>query len=131
MAFTGIGKVCKAALGYDIGDVVVAGCSFTCNGSSAISSSGYRGDILSSATRDSQGVYTVTLRDMGYEILSIQATPQCASAVKAYLEVGTPSTTALTMVVRCFVNNSATDMAADDRIHLLLVLRKTGVARRR
>lgn len=131
MAFTGIGKVCKAALGYDIGDVVIAGCSFTCNGSSAISSSGYRGDILSSATRDSQGVYTVTLRDMGYEIISVQATPEAASAAKAYLEIGAPNTTALTVVVRSFVNNSATDIVANDRIHLLFVLRKTGVARRR
>ena len=130
----GIAKNLGVALGYDIGELVLCPCSFATNNTSDPVASSIRGDILSSVVRNTAGKYTLTLVDMGYEIVAaIPTVSTVGDSTDLYAQVGVTTRSAKTVVVKLKTAGTNTDLAADadNRVSLILFLRRTSASRKR
>jgi hypothetical protein len=130
----GISKLMPAALGYDIGEVVIAAGSFRTNATDDPST--FRGDIISSVTETGTGLFTVTVRDLGYEVLACVPSLQLGTVADKDVMLTGIDTSALTLTIQTVASSTGLAVAAPasdatNWVHLILVLRRTSVARRR
>jgi hypothetical protein len=125
--------------GFDLGGDVLVSCSWGTNGASDPATSSFKGDIISSVTYAS-GVYTLTLREIGYAIISAIACVQTPSdgaggeLVDLYPQIGTIDTSALTVKVKLKTGSTNTAPPASDtnsRINVILVMTQKSIDRRR
>jgi hypothetical protein len=85
-----------------------------------------RGAGIASVVRSAQGRYTVTLRDVWNQCDACIATIQLAAAAARYVQIGTISLAARTVVIRVVdAAGAEQDIAADanNRINFELVMR--------
>ena len=130
----GLPRGLPAAEGYDIGGCVLLSCSFDTN--TTPDSTTYKGDILSSVSYTATGKYTVTFRDLGYDVLFVGAHLQHVDgSVDCWAQAGPVTNTATTKTceIRTFDSTALTAITqnASTRINLFLVCTRTSVKRRR
>jgi hypothetical protein len=107
--------------------IVIAG-SFAPNGSGTVASSSNKGKGWSVA-RTSTGLFTITLADKFYELVSFTATLQLASADDKLAQCGTVDLSAKTAQIRIWDKSAAAvaDVSANanNRVNFALELRNT------
>jgi hypothetical protein len=100
--------------------------SFAPNGSSAVSAASIKGAGVYSVARTSQGLFTITLKEVWQQLDAAIAVVQLAAAAARWAQIGAVDLAAKTIQVRVVdASGNVQDVAADtnNRINLELTLR--------
>lgn len=126
-----LSRILDTVTSPDKGTVLVC-VSFLANGTSAPSSSSFKGDLLSSVAWSATGKWTLTLTDGAYDILGVKASVQIGGTDADYTAyAGAVSLSSKTVVAYVRSGGSASNANTDDRICVWLALKRTQVTTRR
>lgn len=107
--------------------VVIVPMSFSINGGAATN---LKGDLLASVTYTAAGNYTVNLSDVGFDIISaIPGLNASSASGGSKVESGVLSSKAIVFRLYNSANTLADPASANDRLSLVLYLKKTAVTK--
>jgi hypothetical protein len=124
-------RILDLVRGVGKGYTVVAG-SFAPNNTSAIAATSNKGTGWSVA-RTSAGLYTITFKNVGYELVTALTSLQLATKDDKFLQIGSYSAANKTLEIRVW-DVSGADVAdvaenANNRVHFLCIFRASSVTK--